>query len=156
MGNHQTRIVLADDHVKVRAGMRKLLESQPDLVVIGEAGNGLEAIELIDKLSPDILLLDMEMPLKNGGEVAAYVKENGLNVKILAVSAYDDWHYIRGMLDSGAAGYLIKEEVPEILIKAVRGVASGESGWMSKKMASRVFSYKAKSAGDGNKQVVTD
>ncbi len=138
MGDRVTRIVLADDHARVRAGIKKILENQPDFVVVGEASDGMEAITLVEKLSPDILLLDMEMPVMSGGQVASFLKGKSSQVKVLAVSAYDDWHYIMGMLEIGAAGYLTKEEVPEILVQAIRGVARGESGWVSRKISSKI------------------
>jgi DNA-binding NarL/FixJ family response regulator len=80
----------------------------------------------------------MEMPVMNGGQVATYMKEKHPKVKILAVSAYDDWHYIHGMLENGAAGYITKEEVPTILITAIRSIASGKNGWISSKIAGKV------------------
>lgn len=133
-----TNVVLADDHARVRAGIRNLLENTPDIVVVGEAENGLEAISLVEKLSPDVLIVDMEMPYLNGNEVAVRLKERGSNVRILALSAHDDRHYVMGMLSSGAAGYLTKEEVPDILVKAIRGIARGEEGWVSKRVANNI------------------
>jgi DNA-binding NarL/FixJ family response regulator len=131
----RTRVVLADDHARVRAGIRSLLESTPDIDVIGEAKDGLEALKLVETLEPDVLLLDVEMPRMTGNEVAAKLKEQESSVRILALSAYDDSQYILGMLKNGAFGYLMKEEVPEKLIKAVRSVASGEKDWISSRAA---------------------
>jgi DNA-binding NarL/FixJ family response regulator len=135
MNLQTTHVVLADDHARVRAGIRNLLENTPDIVVIGEAENGIEAISLVEELSPDILVVDMEMPYLNGDEVATRLRERGSHVRILALSAHNDRHYVMGMLKSGAAGYLTKEEVPEILVKAIRGIARGEEGWVSKRVA---------------------
>jgi DNA-binding NarL/FixJ family response regulator len=137
-----TRIVLADDHARVRAGIKKLLENQKDMVVIGEAANGIEAVSLVEKLSPDLLLLDMEMPMMDGGQVASYLKRINSSVKVLAVSAYDDLHYINGMLQNGAAGYLTKEEVPDILIQAIRKIVRGENGWISRRAARKITEQK--------------
>jgi DNA-binding NarL/FixJ family response regulator len=133
-----TRVVLADDHAKVRAGIRMLLEPLPDVQVIGEASDGLEALNLVLSLAPDILLLDMEMPKLSGTEVASRLREHGSEVRILAVSTYDDQQYILNMLNNGAAGYLTKDEVPEILVNAVRGIARGEYGWVSKRVAKKI------------------
>ncbi len=130
-----TNVVLADDHPRVRAGIRNLLENAPDIVVVGEAENGIEAISLVEKLSPDVLVVDMEMPHLNGNEVAARLREKGSQVRILALSAHDDRHYIMGMFKSGAAGYLTKDDVPEVLVQAIRGIAQGEEGWVSKRVA---------------------
>ena len=137
-----TRIVLADDHDRVREGMRRLLNKAEDLQVVGEASDGLEAIELVKKLSPDVLLLDMEMPVLDGNQVAENLNRANSAVRILAVSAYDDRQYILGILRRGAVGYITKDEVPSKLVKAVRGVARGEQGWVSKDVSQRIESWK--------------
>ena len=118
-----TRVVLAEDHPKVRAGIRTLLEKASDIEIVGEAGDGEEALRLIDEYSPDVLLLDVEMPLMNGIEVARRLKEEGSPVRILVLSAYHDRQYVHRMMESGAAGYLTKEEAPEKIVRAVRGIA---------------------------------
>jgi DNA-binding NarL/FixJ family response regulator len=138
MNTQATNVVLADDHPRVRAGIRNLLENAPDIVVIGEAEDGIEAISLVEELSPDVLVVDMEMPYLNGNEVAARLREKGSNVRILALSAHDDRHYVMGMFNSGAVGYLTKDDVPEVLVKAIRGIARGEEGWVSKRVAKKI------------------
>jgi DNA-binding NarL/FixJ family response regulator len=140
-----TRVVLADDHTIVRAGIRKLLERAGDIIVIGEAANGLEALEIARARRPDVLLLDMEMPYLNGKEVAEKLKEENSPVNIIALSAHDDTQYILGMLENGASGYLMKEEAPDILVKAVRNVARGESGWLSSRVAEKLNNHKRSS-----------
>jgi two-component system response regulator DegU len=135
------RVVLADDHARVRKGIRNLLEKPSDILVVGEAANGPQALKLVQELNPDILLLDVEMPGMNGNQVAAKLRETGSQVGILVLSAYDDKQYIMGMLDSGVAGYLTKEEVPEILVNAVRGIAHGQRGWVSQRVASQIASW---------------
>jgi DNA-binding NarL/FixJ family response regulator len=132
------RVVIADDHPVARAGIRKFLEKEPDLQVIAEASTGEEAIRLVGELSPDVLLLDMELPGMRGTEVARKLKELKSPVRVLALSTYDNRQYILGLLASGAAGYLIKEEVPETIIEAVRGVARGEQGWVSRRVAAKM------------------
>src|SRR3990172_7424134 len=132
------RVVIADAHPVARAGIRKFLEKEPDIQVVAEASSGEEAIELVGELSPDVLLLDMELPGMRGTEVARKLQELKSPVRVLALSTYDNRQYILGLLASGAAGYLIKEEVPETIIQAVRGVARGEQGWVSRRVAAKM------------------
>jgi DNA-binding NarL/FixJ family response regulator len=135
------RVILADDHPVVRNGIRHLLEKAIDIEVLGEASTGGEALALVQEMKPDILMLDMEMPDLNGREVAAKLQQMGSPVKILALSAYDDPVYIRELLESGAAGYLVKEEAPETIVEAVRGVSHGEQGWVSRRIAAQMVSW---------------
>lgn len=134
----KTRVVLVDDHDVVRKGIRNLLRKAADIVVIGEANNGYDAIKMVNQLRPDVLLLDIEMPGMNGVEVVRKLEEAGLTTNILVLSAYDDQIYIMEMLGSGAAGYLLKEETPEYILDAVRGVASGQKGWVSAQVAKKL------------------
>jgi DNA-binding NarL/FixJ family response regulator len=120
-----TRVVLADDHPIVRASIRRLLEKAGDIVVVGEASDGIETIRLVKELAPDVLLLDVEMPGMKGYEVARRLQAAGAPVRILALSAYDDKQYILAMLASGATGYLLKEEAPLTIVRAVREVVRG-------------------------------
>jgi DNA-binding NarL/FixJ family response regulator len=136
-----TRVVLADDHPVVRSGIRNLLEKAAGIEVVGEASGGEEALRLAESLLPDVLLLDMEMPDLKGVEVAQRLRASGSPVRILALSAYDDRQYILELLSNGASGYLVKEEVPETIIEAVRGVGRGEQGWVSRRVASQMADW---------------
>jgi DNA-binding NarL/FixJ family response regulator len=136
-----TKVLLVDDHPVVRAGIRNLLERAPDITVIGEAKDGSEALLLVEELKPDVMLLDMEMPGLNGNDVAMQLQKMGMPVKILALSAHDDKQYIQELLSNGAAGYLIKEEVPDAIVEAVRGVARGEQGWVSRRVAAQMSNW---------------
>jgi DNA-binding NarL/FixJ family response regulator len=136
------RILLADDHPVVRTGIRTLIERVPDIIVIGEASNGVEALRLAKDLVPDVLLLDIEMPGLTGVEVARQLQAAGVPVRVLAWSAYDDEPYIFALLESGVAGYLTKEEAPEYIIDAVRGVIRGEGGWFSRSVMAKVVQRK--------------
>jgi DNA-binding NarL/FixJ family response regulator len=135
----QIRIVLTDDHPVVRAGIRKLLEQASDITVVGEATDGVQALQIVKELAPDVLLLDMEMPTMTGVEVAQYLRAGDSPVHVLALSTYDDEQYIFGLLESGAAGYLTKEEALETIIEAVRGVVRGEEGWLSRRVMAKVL-----------------
>jgi DNA-binding NarL/FixJ family response regulator len=128
----EIRVLLADDHPIVRQGIRILLEKAPDIIVVGETGNGVEALHLVKELSPDVLILDIEMPGLNGVEIIRQLKRMGSTVRVLVLSAYEDRQHIQNILTSGASGYLGKEEAPEVIIQAVRGVGRGEKGWLSR------------------------
>jgi DNA-binding NarL/FixJ family response regulator len=135
------RVVLADDHLLMRTGIKNMLNRAEGIEVIGEAENGYQALDLAYSLEPDVLLLDMEMPGLKGVEVAQELEASGSTIPVLVLSAYEDKQFILGVLATGAAGYLTKEEVPENIIKAVRGVARGESGWVSTRIADRIRNW---------------
>ncbi len=135
----RVRVLLADDHPIVREGIRRLLEKAPDLLVVGEVSDGADALRQAKELAPDVLILDMEMPTLTGVEVAQQLRAEGASVRVLALSAYDDTQYIFGVLESGAAGYLLKDEAPEAIVKAVRGIARGEEGWLSRRVTEKVM-----------------
>jgi DNA-binding NarL/FixJ family response regulator len=132
------RVVLADDHPVVRTGIRNLLSRSQDIEVVGEACSGTEALQFVEDLKPDVLLLDMEMPGLKGVEVAQRLHGANTSTRILALSAYDDKQYILELLESGASGYLTKEEAPETILDAIRGVAQGEQGWVSRRVAAQM------------------
>ena len=129
------RVMLADDHPVTRAGVRKFLSKASDIEVIAEADNGIQALEMAKKLEPDVLLLDIELPGIKGLEIARELQALHSPIKILVLSSYDDKQFIFGLLGNGASGYLTKEEIPETIVEAVRGVARGEKGWVSRRVA---------------------
>lgn len=121
------RILLADDHAIVRRGLRSLLESEPGLVVVGEAADGQEAVRLATELHPDLAVLDIAMPLLNGIDVAARLKQLERPPKVVILSMHTDESYILRALASGAQAYLLKDSTDEDLLPAVRTVASGKN-----------------------------
>lgn len=134
------RVVLADDHPVVRSGIRTLLDGADDIQVVGEASDGAEALQLVEELEPDILLLDMELPVVSGVDVARKLAKTERWVGVLALSAHDDEHYIIETLGAGVSGYLTKDEAPEQIVEAVRGVARGENGWLSRRVTAKIVS----------------
>lgn len=133
------RIVLADDHRVVREGVRDRLAAEADLDVVGEAADGNAALALVRRLQPDVVVLDVEMPGMTGVEVARAIRDEGLSSRVLVLSGYDDAEYVGAFLDAGAAGYLTKDESLRSIVEAVRGVAAGEDGWLSRRITARVL-----------------
>lgn len=120
-----TTILLADDHQVLREALRLLLESQPDFKVIAETGNGLEAVQLMEKYKPDILIADMMMPNLSGLEVARRTKRISPATKVLVLSMYDAESYVVESLQAGAAGYVLKKSSSQELILAIRQALAG-------------------------------
>lgn len=121
------RLFLADDHEIVRFGLRNLLESQMGWTVVGEAGNGKEAVEKVSLLNPDVTLLDISMPVLNGLEAARQLVDRGSRTKILILSVHDSPEVIQEVLDSGALGYVLKSDAMRDLIAAVDAVRSNKT-----------------------------
>jgi len=121
------RVLLADDHTVVREGTRELLEREHDMEVVGEAGDGEEAVRLATELTPDIVIMDIAMPKVNGIEATRRLKEILPATAVLVLSAYDDDQYIFALLEAGAAGYLLKNVRSRELVEAIRAVHAGES-----------------------------
>jgi len=119
-------ILLVDDHPVFRQGLRQLLEKEKDLKVVGEAGDGLEAIERLRELSPDILVMDINMPNLDGIEATKKILEESPDTRVAALSVHSGKRFVRDMLQAGAAGYILKESVPEEMIQGIRTVLSGD------------------------------
>ncbi|OGO00348.1 MAG: DNA-binding response regulator [Chloroflexi bacterium RBG_13_52_14] len=125
--SNKIRILIADDHAVVREGTRRILEQEPDLEVVGEAGDGEEAVELATSLKPDVAIVDVSMPKMDGIEATRRIKATCPSINVLILSAYDDDQFIFSLLEAGAAGYLLKTIRSRELVDAVRAVYSGES-----------------------------
>ena len=123
------RVIVADDHPLWRRGVCDLLDGEPDLTVVAEAADGVEALHLLRTVDADVALLDMEMPGMTGVEVTRAALADGLAVRILALSAYDEPEYVAGLMANGASGYITKEKPPKVLLEAVRAVARDEGRW---------------------------
>jgi len=120
------RVLLAEDHVVVREGTRELVDRERDMEVVGEAGDGAEAIELTGELRPDVVIMDISMPKVNGIEATKRIKELHPTTAVLILTAYDNEQYIFALLEAGAAGYLLKNVRRDELIDAIRAVHNGE------------------------------
>ena len=137
------RILLADDHTIVRQGLARLLQDLPDMEVVGEAVNGREAIEKVLHLSPDIVIMDIAMPLMNGIEAAKRIKKGSPRTKILILSMYSHEHYIHELFETGISGYLLKDSSGRDIINAIYAAMKNEtflSPYISKKVVDRYLS----------------
>ena len=121
------RVVVADDHLVLREGIRNLLEEQPDIELVGEAANGLEAVAVVRATEPDVVLMDVVMPRVGGIEATKQIKKFNPGTAVLILSGYEDDRYVLGLLDAGAAGYLLKSASGHEVVSAIRAVHAGES-----------------------------
>ena len=120
-------VLLADDHTVVRKGLRLLLEAEEDIEVVGEAENGRQAVQLAKKLRPQVVVLDVAMPLLNGLEATRQITRHVPLTKVLILSSYDDDEYVQQLTEEGAAGYLLKQTAANDLIKAIREAQKGNA-----------------------------
>lgn len=137
------RVLLADDHAIVRAGIRQVLERAHDIQVVAEAGDGEAAQNLIQQHRPDVAVLDIQMPKASGIEVTRWLRANVKNVGVLVLTAYDDDPYVMAVLQAGANGYVLKTASAEELIRAVRDVHEGKSALdpsIAQKLMTHIFS----------------
>lgn len=138
--NEAIRLILVDDHVMLRQGTAELLRREPDLQVVAEAGNGREAVELARALKPDVVVMDIRMPVLNGIEATRRIRESLPEVQVLVLTAHDDDQYVFSLLQAGASGYLLKTAPVSELIKAIRQVKAGESP-LSPQIARKVVAH---------------
>jgi DNA-binding NarL/FixJ family response regulator len=121
------RILLADDHAVVRQGFKMILDAQPDMEIVGEAANGREAVDLAERLRPDVVVMDVAMPELNGIEATRRLASSVPHARVVALSMHKDSVYVREILRAGARGYLLKDSGAADLVAAIHAVASGES-----------------------------
>ena len=144
-------LFLVDDHTIVRQGLAKLLNAEPDLKVIGEAENGLEAVKKVEKLSPDVVLMDIAMPLMNGIEATRQITRLIPRPKVIILSMHTHDRYISELLRMGASGYLLKDASGRDIIQAIRAVVKGDtylSPSISRRVVEDYVSMKNKSSGE--------
>ncbi len=135
---NRIRVLLADDHRVVLSGFRSMLDAQADIEVVGEAANGREAVELAERMNPDVVVMDVTMPVLNGIEAVRQIVKAVPSVRVLALSMHKDSVYVREMLRAGAKGYLLKDCQEADLLSAVRAVFGGK-GWLSPDISDAVL-----------------
>lgn len=134
-----TRIFLADDHAILREGLKHILNTLPGCEVVGEAGDGQQALEQIEQLKPDIAVMDISMPVLTGIEVTRRVRRYYPDIKVIILSRHDNEEYVYQLLQYGVHGYIVKEEAGDDLIRAVEAVLQGET-YLSPRIAKKVVS----------------
>ena len=137
----KTRILVADDHYVVRMGVIAIINNQPDMEVVAEAANGIQTLEMFNKYTPDLVLLDSRMPHKDGVQAAKEIREKHPAARILMLTAFDGDEDIHKALATGAAGYVLKSSTGEQLVPALRAVAAGQS-WIPAEVADRLVKRK--------------
>lgn len=120
------RVIIADDHAIVREGTRHILDHEPDMEVVGEAADGVQAVALVDELKPDVAIVDISMPTMGGIEATEKIKASRPGTAVLVLTSYDDDRYVFALLAAGAAGYLLKDVPSAEVVRAVRSVHAGE------------------------------
>ena len=123
----RTRILIADDHPLLREALCQVLSKEQDMEVVGKAGDGEEVVTMASQLKPDVVIMDIIMPKFDGIEASKRIKSTAPNIAILILTAYDDDNYVLGLLEAGAAGYLLKSARGQDLVEAVRAIRAGES-----------------------------
>ncbi|PKM57615.1 MAG: DNA-binding response regulator [Firmicutes bacterium HGW-Firmicutes-3] len=132
------RIMIADDHSMVREGLKQLVELEDDIIVVAQAGNGNETIEKIIEYNPDVVLLDINMPERNGLEVLTYLKQNDISANIIILTIHNEVEYLYKAVEIGVKGYVLKDSESDVLIRAIRSVYEGET-YIQPNMASLLF-----------------
>jgi len=139
------RVVLVDDHAVVRSGLAQLLEGADDIEVVGQAGDGLEAVQLVHATRPDVVVMDLQMPRMDGVEATKVILQEDPSVEIVVLTSFSDSARIVAALDAGAVGYLLKDADPEDVLEGVRAVSRGESP-IHPKVARQLLSARSEGA----------
>jgi DNA-binding NarL/FixJ family response regulator len=133
-------VILADDHTVVRQGLRSLLAAEQDIEIVGEAENGRQTVQMVQKLRPDVVVMDIAMPQLNGLEATRQIMREGLATKVLILSSYGDDEYVHQLTEAGASGYLVKQTAANDLIKAIREAYKGNA-YFSPSISKRILEY---------------
>ena len=149
----EIKVLIVDDHPIVCKGIHTLLDSAMEISVVGEAYSGAEALQAVESARPDVMLLDMELSDMSGVDVIRRLNETHTAPRILGLSSYDDREFISQLLSNGASGYLLKDEVPQQIVEAIRGVARGETGWVIRKVAAKLSQILQKEKEGGNSEL---
>lgn len=142
------RVLIADDHTIVLAGIKRLLETSGEIQVVAEAKNGQEAMQQIEEFKPDVALLDIQMPKASGIEVTRWIREQNKGTRVVILTAYDDDPYIQALFQAGADGYLLKTSSPAEVLKAVKDVHSGKRA-VGQEIATKLVSLISNRDGTG-------
>jgi DNA-binding NarL/FixJ family response regulator len=145
----RTKIVLVDDHAIVRQGLKALIEKRPGMQVVGEAGNGRDAVRLSSRLNPDVIIMDISMPDLNGIDAAQQISAVSTDTKVIALSMHSDKRFVLGMLKAGAAGFLLKESAFGELMTAIDAALAGQI-YLSPKITGRVLNNYLQSMADSD------
>jgi DNA-binding NarL/FixJ family response regulator len=147
----RTKVILADDHTIVRKGLRSLLDGERDMDVIGEAGDGREAIELVAQLKPHIIVMDIGMPVLNGLEATRRIIKKHPETKVLILTMHTNEEYVFEILSAGASGYIVKKAAPTELVSAIRAIRQGES-FLSPSISKKVIDEYVQRAGEETRE----
>lgn len=147
------KVVIVDDHIMLREGIKKIINGDPDFEIIGEAGDGKEAVDMVAKLSPDVVLMDISLPSLNGIEATRRIKRDNSKVKVLALTMHDNEEYLSQMLQAGASGYILKRAATSELQEAIKVVSRGES-YLYPSAAKHLIGSYLKRVEDGGKSTI--
>ncbi len=145
------RVLLVDDHPIVRSGLKALVDAQPDMVVVGESGDGISAVQAAMQLAPDVTVMDVSLPGIGGAEATEQIRRACPAVKVLALTAHEDRGYVQLLLKAGASGYVLKRVAADDLVRAIRSVAEG-GVYLDPSVAGHVISGISR-RGDASRQV---